>query len=47
MYLPVPGFEPTSSVFLEKYATRYATVADGYMEGQRKPVHTVDQGSIL
>ena len=28
MYLPVPGFEPTSSEFLDKCATRQATVAD-------------------
>ena len=28
MYLPVPGFEPTSSEFLDKCATCKATVAD-------------------
>ena len=27
MYLPVPGFEPKSSEFLDKCATRWATVA--------------------
>ena len=28
MYLPVPGFEPMSSEFLDKSVTRKATVAD-------------------
>ena len=28
MYLPVPGIEPTSSVFLDKCVTSEATVAD-------------------
>ena len=28
MYLPVPGFEATSSEFLDKCVTRQATVAD-------------------
>ena len=27
MYLPVPGIEPTSSVFLDESVTRWATVA--------------------
>ena len=28
MYLAVPGFEPTSSVFLGEYVIHQATVAD-------------------
>ena len=28
MSLPVPGIEPTSSEFLDKCVTHYATVAD-------------------
>ena len=31
MYLPVPGFEPTSSEFLDKCATRSVTVADNHI----------------
>ena len=30
MYLPVPGIEPTSSVFLGKCVTHLATVRDTY-----------------
>ena len=32
MYLPVPGFEPMSSEFLDKCATRWATVADSDLD---------------
>ena len=28
MYLPVPGFQSTSSVFLGEFVTHWATVAD-------------------
>ena len=39
MYLPVPGFEPTSSVFPDECVTRWATVADnlGWDQLQRIP----------
>ena len=33
MYLPVPGFEPTSSVFLRECVTRWAAVADRRLRG--------------
>ena len=35
MYLPAPGFEPTSSEFLDKCVTRQGTVA-GYGRDEKK-----------
>ena len=41
---------PISSLFIwcfSSLSTLYMSYHDGWMEGQRKPVHTVGQGSVL
>ena len=46
MFLPVPGFEPTSSVFLGECVTHSATVADALhclSENFIKPVSLMNE----